>query len=69
MGDQTALLGDEEGAIQHMQGGRNDGCHGSLTFVDNILTVGESAGGEERAGRPHSCSGGLLEGLRWGYKK
>jgi hypothetical protein len=25
--------------------------------------------GEERAGRPHSCSGGLIEGLGWGYKK
>ncbi len=33
-----------------------------LTILDNILNVGEQAGGEERAGRPHPHPGGLLEG-------
>ncbi len=34
----------EEGAIQDVQGGRNDGRCSSLTVLDNILTVGESVG-------------------------
>ncbi len=66
---QTALLGDEEGAIQDMRGGRSYGRRGSLTFLDHVLIVEESAGGKEQAGQPHSCSGGLLEELRWGYEK
>jgi hypothetical protein len=35
-----------------------------LTVCDIVLTVWEVARGEERAGRPHSCSGGL-----GGYEK
>ncbi len=42
-------------AAEAMAGGRD-----SLTVWDNVLTVWEAAGGEERAGRPHSRSGGLL---------
>jgi hypothetical protein len=40
-----------------------------LTILDNVLNVGEQAGGEERAGRPHPHSGGLLEGAGRGAKK
>jgi hypothetical protein len=39
------------------------------TVLNNLFTVGESAWGKERAGQPHSCSGGILEELRWGYEK
>jgi hypothetical protein len=67
--EQTASLGDEEGTIQDMWGRQSDGSHGSLTVLDNILTVWEVAGDEERACGPHSCSGGLLKGLGWGYEK
>jgi hypothetical protein len=66
---QTAFLEDEEEAIQDVRSGRSYGRRCSLTFLDNILTVEESAGDKERAGRPLSCSGGLLEELRWGYEK
>ncbi len=30
--------------------------------MDDVLTVGESDGGEKRAGWPHQHPGGLLEG-------
>jgi hypothetical protein len=63
------FLRDEEGAIQDVLGGRIDGGCDSLTVLNNVLTVGEAAGGEERAGRLHSHSGGLLEELKWGYEK
>ncbi len=39
-----------------------------MTILDNVLTVGVLAGGEDRDGRPHSRPGGLLEGLGWGYE-
>ncbi len=39
-----------------------------MTNSDNVLNVGEQAGGEERAGRPHPCSEGLLEGTSGGKK-
>jgi hypothetical protein len=64
-----AFLGDEEGATWDVQNGqsnsgsRSDGGGNSLIVLDNVLTVYESAGGKEQAGWPHSCSGGLLEGL------
>jgi hypothetical protein len=45
-------------------GSRSDGGRNSLTVWDSVLTVWEAAGGEERAGWPHSRSGGLLEELR-----
>ncbi len=38
------------------------------TILDNLLNVGEPAGGEEGAGRPHSLAGGLLEGAGGGAK-
>jgi hypothetical protein len=63
------FLGDEEGTIQDVWGGRSDGGRDSLTVWDNILTLWVAARGEERAGQPHSRSGGLLEELVWGYEK
>jgi hypothetical protein len=60
VGEKTVFLGDEEGAIQDVWGGRSNGSRVSLTVWDNILTLWEAAGGEERAGRPQSHSGGLL---------
>ncbi len=39
MADQTALLGYEEGASRDMRGGRSDGRQGSMTSLDNALTV------------------------------
>ncbi len=48
------FLGDEEGAIQGILGGRSNGGRDSLTVLNNILTVLEAAGGVERAGRLHS---------------
>jgi hypothetical protein len=41
-------------------------CRGPLTISDNVLTVGESAGGEEQAGLPHPHPGGFLEGAGGG---
>jgi hypothetical protein len=39
-----------------------------MVILDKVLTVSESAGGEERAGRPHPHPGGLLEGAGGGAK-
>ncbi len=33
------FLGDEEGAIQDEFGGRSDGSRGSLTVLNNALTI------------------------------
>jgi hypothetical protein len=33
------FLGDEEGAIQDVLGGRSDGGRDSLTVLNNVLTV------------------------------
>ncbi len=65
---QTVFLGDEEGTIQDVWGGRSNGGCDSLTILDKVLTVREAAGGEERAGRPHSHSGVLLKRLGWGTR-
>ncbi len=55
VGDQTVFLWDEEGAIQDLQGVQSDGSHGSLTVLDNFLTLWEAAGGR-RASWPASFS-------------
>jgi hypothetical protein len=39
VGSQSVFLSDEEGAIQDVQGGQSDGGSGSLTVLDNILTL------------------------------
>jgi hypothetical protein len=61
VGDQTALRGDVEGVTENMPGDHSNDRHGFLTILDNILTVGVLAGGEERADRPQHQSGGLSE--------
>jgi hypothetical protein len=40
-------------------GGHGHVCHGFWTILEKVLTVGESAGIEERASRPHLSSAGL----------
>jgi hypothetical protein len=62
VGDQTALRG--EGVSQEGQGVHSDNCHGFFTIFDKILTVGESARDEERAGQPHPYPVDFLEGER-----
>ncbi len=41
--------GDEEGASLGTESVRCDFCRSFFTILDNILIIGESAGGEERA--------------------
>ncbi len=62
MGDKTALLGDEEGASQDTRGIRSDKRYRFLTILDDVLTVDESTGREERTGHPHPHPGDLLVG-------
>jgi hypothetical protein len=52
-----------------MQGSHDEERRDFLTLLDNILTVGVSAGSEERYGRPHSQPGGRLERAGGGYEK
>jgi hypothetical protein len=47
---------DEEGASLDEQGIRSD----FFTILDNVLTVGELAGGKEQAAQPHPHLGGLI---------
>jgi hypothetical protein len=56
----TEEQGDEKGASLGLQGIHRDFCCSLFTILDNVLTVGESARGEERAGWPHPHPGGLL---------
>ncbi len=58
VGDQNTLWGDVEGAVKNVWGSHGDGCYAFLpmTILDNILTVGELASGEEQSERPHSPS-------------
>ncbi len=39
-----------------------DNCHGFLTILDNVHTVGGLARGKKQAGQPQPQSGGLPEG-------
>ncbi len=50
MGDQTALQGDEEGAVKNVLGAHSDDRCGCLTILDNVLDVCDTARGEEQAG-------------------
>ncbi len=52
-----------------MRNGRGHECYGFLTILDNVLTIGESACGEELAGWPHPHLGGLMEVVGGGAKK
>jgi hypothetical protein len=66
LSDRTALQGGEEGAIQNVTGDLSDDRRGSLTILDNVLTVRESARGKKQADRPQLQSGGLPEGAGGG---
>ncbi len=44
--DQMASLGDEEGASQDIWGSCSEDHRGSITIIDNVLTLGELAGGK-----------------------
>jgi hypothetical protein len=59
LSDQTALRGDEEGAIQNVPGDHSDDHHSFLTISDNVLNVGGSAGGKNQASWHQPQSGGL----------
>jgi hypothetical protein len=69
VGNQTVIRGDEEGAIENVRGDHSDDRRGFLTIWDNVLTVGESIRGEERAGWSHPHPGGLLEEMGGGCEK
>jgi hypothetical protein len=45
----TEGYGNEERASLDMRSVHSDFCRGFFTILDNVLTVGESAEGEERA--------------------
>jgi hypothetical protein len=60
---------DEEGVGQDVRGIHSDDCHGFLTILDNVLTMGESAQGEEGADQPHPHPGSLLEEMGCGDEK
>jgi hypothetical protein len=68
LSDQTALRGDEEGAIQNVPGDHSDDLRGFFTISDNVLIFGGSAGGEEQAGQPQPQFRGLPEGAGGGTK-
>jgi hypothetical protein len=68
IGNQTALQENEEGAIQNVTGDLRDDRRGFLTILDNVLTVGVRARGEERSRRSQSQSAGLPKGTGGGMK-
>ncbi len=61
--------GNEERASLDARSVHSNFRHGFFTILDNILTVGESAEGEERAVWAHPHPGGLLEGSGGGREK
>jgi hypothetical protein len=68
VGDQTALRENEEGAIRNVTGDLSNDRRGFLTILDNVLTLGGSAKGEERSRWPQPQSAGLPEGAGGGTK-
>jgi hypothetical protein len=44
VGNQTALRGDEEGAIENVPGDHSNDRRGFITILDNVLTVGGMLG-------------------------
>jgi hypothetical protein len=58
----NCLQGEEEGALKNVSGNHSNDRLGFLTILDIVSTVGESAGGNERAGWPQPQLGGLPEG-------
>jgi hypothetical protein len=68
LSDQTALRGDEEGAIQNVPSDHSDDRHSFLTIWDNVLNVGGSAGGKKQASQHQPQSEGLPVGVGGGTK-
>jgi hypothetical protein len=68
MDDITALRGDEEGTSHDVRGICSNKRYHFLTILDNVLTVGESAGIEEKAVEPYPHLGGLLEEVGGGVR-
>jgi hypothetical protein len=60
---------DEEGARLGAQSVRSKFRRGFFASLDNVLIIGESAGGEERDVQPHPHPGGLREGSGGGCEK
>ncbi len=65
----TEGKGDEEGAHLGAQSVRSEFRRGFFAILDNVLIIGESAGGKERDVRPHPHPGGLQEGSGGGCEK
>ncbi len=65
----TEGQGDEDGASLDARNVRSDFRRGLFTILDNVLTVGELAEGEERAVLSHPHSVGLREGSGGGCEK
>jgi hypothetical protein len=59
LSDQTALQGDEEGAIQNVPDDHSNDRHSFFTILDNVLNVGGPAGGKKQGSRNQTQSGGL----------
>jgi hypothetical protein len=57
----TEGQGDEEGATLNVRGIYNDFRRCFFTILDNVLTVGDSAGKKQKAAWPHPHPGGLLK--------
>ncbi len=67
LSNQTALQGDEEGAIQNVPGDHSDDRHSFLTILDNVLNVGGSAGAKSKVASIRLNQGASpyeLEGVR-----
>jgi hypothetical protein len=68
VGIQTALWGDEEGTTENVWGYRSNDRSDFLTIWENVLTVSQSDGSEERTVQSHPHPGGLQEGAGGGAK-
>jgi hypothetical protein len=69
MDDETTLRGDEEGASHNLRSVCSNKCRSFLTILDIVITIAESVGDQEQAGRPHLHPGGLPEGAGGGCEK